>query len=254
MYTNTYAFEHIFFSETPAYMALLMGAAMAVIMLSFMRTMIPHHSIAIMTSERANFSDPRVQKLADELIAAQRNEIEEVRHPIADIEENGVATDPALGEAEAPAEEGTVEDALSSVQLAGFDMAGLKPEEIEAALESDATCEFRRTTEGEPVLAMAGASDAIKLPAVLIPLAAGAAVAVETIDAGARLAAEGVEIPVMPDPGVDWTDADSSLRRAEAEMTFHLEQGLRWAIGASWTAAHRPHLCRAQLKTASHPE
>ena len=36
MYLNTYALDHLFFSETRTYMALLMGAVMAVIMLSFM--------------------------------------------------------------------------------------------------------------------------------------------------------------------------------------------------------------------------
>jgi hypothetical protein len=115
MYLNTYAREHIFFSETRAYMALLMGAAMAFVMLgymagmypsrgtnaaifagsvvvfaaalwlvrsqatvsgeSYMRAMIPHHSIAVMTSERAQIRDPRVRKLAVEIIAAQRREI-----------------------------------------------------------------------------------------------------------------------------------------------------------------------------------
>jgi hypothetical protein len=44
---------------------------------------------------------------------------------------------------------------------------------------------------------------------------------------GVALAAEGVEIFLTPDPGIDWNDTDGSLRRAEAEMTFHLEQGLR---------------------------
>ncbi|MGR3626839.1 MAG: DUF305 domain-containing protein, partial [Limimaricola sp.] len=194
---------------------------------SFMRAMIPHHSIAIMTSERANFSDPRVQKLADEIIAAQRKEIGEMRHLIADIEENGPATDPALGESEAPAEEGTVEEALGAAQLASLDPAGLKPEEIETALETGATCEFRRTNEGEPVLAMAKASGAIKLSGVLVPLTAGAPIEAATLKDGAKLTAEGVEISVMPDPGADWTDTDGSLRRAEAEMTFYLEEGLR---------------------------
>ncbi|MGX9857627.1 DUF305 domain-containing protein (plasmid) [Limimaricola variabilis] len=267
MYINTYAFEHVFFSETRTYMAFLMGAVMAVIMLSFMLSMyarkainiaiyagavvvfgvtlwlirsqktvddtsymaamIPHHSIAIMTSERAQIEDPRVRKLADEIIAAQRKEIGEMRHLIADIEENGIATNPALGESEAPAQEGTVEEALSSVQLAGLEVAGLTPEEIETALGSNATCEFRRTNEGEPVLAIAGESGTIKLSGVLIPLVAGAPAAAETLDDGARFAAEGVDISVMPDPGADWTDTDDSLRRAEAEMTFHLEQGLR---------------------------
>ena len=32
MYLNTYALEHIFFSETRAYMALVMGATMTIIM------------------------------------------------------------------------------------------------------------------------------------------------------------------------------------------------------------------------------
>ena len=36
MYLNTFAFAHVVFSETRLYMALLMGAVMAVIMLSFM--------------------------------------------------------------------------------------------------------------------------------------------------------------------------------------------------------------------------
>ncbi len=126
MYLNTYALGHIFFSETRAYMALLMGATMAVIMLGFMlamytrrrvniaifagsvavfalslwlvrsqatvgdvawmKAMIPHHSIAILTSERANISDPRVRELADEIIAAQRREIDEMKTLIADLE------------------------------------------------------------------------------------------------------------------------------------------------------------------------
>ncbi|MBU1385541.1 MAG: DUF305 domain-containing protein [Alphaproteobacteria bacterium] len=126
MYLNTYAIEHVRFSETRAFMALVMGAAMAVIMLLFMlkmypdrrvnvailagaavvfagsltlvrgqqtvgdvaymKAMIPHHSIAIMTSERAQIRDPRVRKLADEIIAAQRREIDEMNALIADLE------------------------------------------------------------------------------------------------------------------------------------------------------------------------
>ncbi|WP_293318367.1 DUF305 domain-containing protein [Phenylobacterium sp.] len=126
MYLNTYAIEHVFFSETRAWMALLMGATMAVIMLGFMLSMyknrlvniaifagavlvfagslwlvrgqatvddtdymsamIPHHSIAIMTSKRAQITDPRVRELADEIIAAQEREIAEMRDLIADLE------------------------------------------------------------------------------------------------------------------------------------------------------------------------
>lgn len=128
MYLNTYQLDHIFFSETRAYMALLMGATMGIIMLGFMlnmyksrrvnlgifsasiavfalalwlvrsqetvgdvswmRAMIPHHSIAILTSERANISDPRVRELADEIIEAQRREIDEMKVLIKDLENN----------------------------------------------------------------------------------------------------------------------------------------------------------------------
>ncbi len=126
MYLNTYATDHIFFSQTRAWMALVMGATMAIIMLGFMlgmyenaranvgifvgsavvfgvslwlvrsqqtvadvswmKAMIPHHSIAILTSERAHISDPRVRKLADGIIATQRKEIAEMQALIADLE------------------------------------------------------------------------------------------------------------------------------------------------------------------------
>jgi uncharacterized protein (DUF305 family) len=126
MYLNTYSLDHILFSETRAWMAIVMGATMAVIMLAFMlgmyrnrttniaifaaaiiafagalyhvrsqdtvadvawmRAMIPHHSIAILTSERANISDPRVRELADAIIEAQRREIGEMKALIADLE------------------------------------------------------------------------------------------------------------------------------------------------------------------------
>jgi uncharacterized protein (DUF305 family) len=49
--------------------------------------MIPHHSIAIMTSERAHIRDPRVRKLADGIIEAQVREISEMKQLITDLEE-----------------------------------------------------------------------------------------------------------------------------------------------------------------------
>lgn len=55
---------------------------------SYMRAMIPHHSIAIMTSERAHISDPRVRALADGIIAAQKKEIAEMKVLIMDIQNN----------------------------------------------------------------------------------------------------------------------------------------------------------------------
>src|SRR5690606_8683700 len=151
MYLNTYAWEHVFFSETRSYMAIMMGATMAIIMLAFMlgmysnkrinlaifassvvvlmfslwlvrsqvtvsgssymRAMIPHHSIAIMTSERAQIRDPHVRKLADEIIEAQRREIAEMRYLIADVA-SGNAMESVYEDP--PAEPGSIEDALSN--------------------------------------------------------------------------------------------------------------------------------------------
>jgi len=101
------------------FMALMMGAVMAIIMLLFMwkmyenktlnkiilgvsvlvfagslfmvrsqttvsdvawmKAMIPHHSIAILTSKRANLKDPEVKKLANDIIEAQEKEIEQMK-------------------------------------------------------------------------------------------------------------------------------------------------------------------------------
>lgn len=126
MYLNTYALNHVYWSETRFYMALLMGASMAVVMLTFMRhmyaetrlnaaiyigsfllfvaalalvrsqwtigdraymkAMIPHHSIAVLTSRRAHITDPRVRKLADTIIETQLREISEMKELLADLE------------------------------------------------------------------------------------------------------------------------------------------------------------------------
>lgn len=59
---------------------------------AYMRAMIPHHSIAILTSERADIDDLRVRELANSIAAAQRKEIEEMNWLIEDIERNGPAT------------------------------------------------------------------------------------------------------------------------------------------------------------------
>lgn len=61
----------------------------------YMEGMIPHHSIAILTSERAQIKDARVRELADEIIKAQRREIKEMDWLIADIRDNGVVDTPA---------------------------------------------------------------------------------------------------------------------------------------------------------------
>jgi hypothetical protein len=59
---------------------------------AYMKGMIPHHSIAILTSERADIDDLRVRELANEIIEAQRIEIKEMDWLIRDIEENGEAS------------------------------------------------------------------------------------------------------------------------------------------------------------------
>jgi FlaA1/EpsC-like NDP-sugar epimerase len=119
MYFNTYEIDHVYFSMTRFYMTCMGISAMAVIMLLFMlnmytnkkmnmaillgsallffsalglvrsqtpigdvlymKGMIPHHSIAILTSKRADIKDPEVRKLADEIIAAQEREIAEMK-------------------------------------------------------------------------------------------------------------------------------------------------------------------------------
>jgi hypothetical protein len=59
---------------------------------AWQKAMIPHHSIAILTSERANIEDKRVRELADGIVKAQRREIKEMEWLIKDIDQNGKAT------------------------------------------------------------------------------------------------------------------------------------------------------------------
>ena len=126
MYMNTYEWDHVWFSLTRFYMATLGICAMAVIMLTmmmgmyknrkknisiyvgslliffsalglvraqipvddvlWMKAMIPHHSIAILASKRANITDPEAQKLAKEIIEAQQREIAEMKKIIYRLE------------------------------------------------------------------------------------------------------------------------------------------------------------------------
>lgn len=126
MYFNTYEISHVFFSWTRLYMTLIGIGGMAIIMLLFMlnmykdkkknvtiiivsllmmatstflvrqqipiddvrwmRAMIPRHSIAILTSKRAEITDPEVKKLGDEIIKAQKKEIKEMKAMIERLE------------------------------------------------------------------------------------------------------------------------------------------------------------------------
>ena len=127
MYLNTYQIDHVFFSWTRVFMAMIMGGIMTAVMMLFMwrmypnrktnvgilgaaavlflaglglvrsqatvgdvaymRAMIPHHSIAILTSTRAQIEDPRVRELADGIIETQKKEIAEMKALIADLDD-----------------------------------------------------------------------------------------------------------------------------------------------------------------------
>jgi hypothetical protein len=131
MYLNTYEIDHVWFSQTRFWMALVMGAVMTAIMLgfmwsmypnrslnlaimagsllvftvalwlvrsqatvddvSYMEAMIPHHSIAILTSERAHIRDPRVRRLADGILTTQVREIGEMTDLVRDLKAHPVA-------------------------------------------------------------------------------------------------------------------------------------------------------------------
>ncbi|WP_454883498.1 DUF305 domain-containing protein [Sphingomonas oryzagri] len=146
MYLNTYTWSHVEYSQTRMWMAVVMGATMAVIMLgfmwsmyknrtvnlailagsvvvfalalwlvrsqetvddvSYMKAMIPHHSIAIMTSERAHIKDPEVRRLADGIIDAQVREITDMKRMIARLEAhptpNGASDLPSYRDKQVP--------------------------------------------------------------------------------------------------------------------------------------------------------
>ena len=52
----------------------------------YMKAMIPHHSIAILTSKRADIKDPETKKLAEEIIEAQKREIAQMKKIIYRLE------------------------------------------------------------------------------------------------------------------------------------------------------------------------
>lgn len=45
----------------------------------FLRSMIPHHSIAIKTCERANISDQEIKELCKQIVESQEEEINQMR-------------------------------------------------------------------------------------------------------------------------------------------------------------------------------
>ncbi len=209
MYLNTYLVSHIFWSETRAYMALVMGAVMAFVMLAFMlgmyknRTanilifagsvvvfagalwlvrsqvtvqdrsymsaMIPHHSIAIMTSSRANLTDPRVRELADSIVYAQDKEVAEMRYLIADIAANGEAQP---GPAAAAPELTDAAEALSSEVVKTVDPEFLTESDIAKVFPDGVACRFTYTETSPPVLVTGDEGALIRISGDLVRLEA----------------------------------------------------------------------------------
>ena len=272
MYINTYALDHVFWSETRAWMALLMGATMAVIMLSFMlamyskralnigifigaavvfalslwlvrsqatitgseymRAMIPHHSIAVMTSERAQITDPRVRKLADEIIAAQRREIAEMKYLISAQEQAG--PDRSADTAEHPVPRVVPASvAITSAEIATIDLAELEQAEVDKVLGGGPRCGFHYSRSAGPVAATetgtAGSGSGrgvVKLHGRLVALEAGTASPMSA--AGFVLSAPGVSVTIEPQSEDAAADAG---RWREANAVLHLDSGLEVGYG-----------------------
>ncbi len=264
MYLNTFLWSHVFFSETRAYMAVLMGATMAFVMLgfmlsmysskkaniaifsgailvfgaslwlvrsqitvgdeSFMRAMIPHHSIAIMTSSRANLSDPRVQKLSSEIVYAQDKEIAEMRYLIADIERSGDASHTGN---ENRAQIVTLEQALATAEIPILDPEFISQEEVERAFPDGATCAFTYTETSPPVLVVARQGSA----AVALVKISGDLIELQTEDrdgqqAGLGFVSEGISMRAFSVAGVPLA-AVGSVEQVEADLRFELDAGLQ---------------------------
>ena len=103
---------------------------------AYMKGMIPHHSIAILTSERADLDDVRVRELADGIIKAQRKEIKEMDWLVEDIEKNGPATTQEEAQQRpVPDFEGSAAGDLEDLNavLAALDLLGIEPQHIRGA-------------------------------------------------------------------------------------------------------------------------
>ncbi|UXX85219.1 DUF305 domain-containing protein [Roseovarius pelagicus] len=207
MYLNTYLISHVFWSETRAYMAIVMGAVMAFVMLAFMlgmyknpilniaifagslvvfagalwlvrsqatvqdraymRAMIPHHSIAIMTSARADITDPRVRTMANDIIYAQDKEIAEMRYLIAEISANGEAAARAVSP---EPQLKTAQEALASEVVDTVDPEFLSEGDIAQVFADVPVCGFAYTETSPPVLVSGNDTALIKISGDLVRL------------------------------------------------------------------------------------
>ncbi len=261
MYLNTYLWAHVFWSETRTYMAVLMGATMAIIMLgfmlsmyssktinasifvgavlafaaslwlvrsqatvgdtSYMRAMIPHHSIAIMTSSRANIEDARVRKLADEIIYAQDKEIAQMRYLVDEIEASGVRSEPEEGRV---GDVVSLEQALSTADIPVLDPEFMSEEEIAQLFPAGPACTFAYTSDSPAVLAIGSVDDGmaglVKLSGDLVRLDVPSDGDVAT---GVAPRADGLAMQVSA-PGGGALNAAGAMQ--EADLTLELDAGL----------------------------
>ncbi len=257
MYLNTYLFEHVFYSETRFYMAIMMGGVMALIMLgfmlsmyssrtinvlifvgsvlvagfalwlvrsqvtvgdrSYMKAMIPHHSIAIMTSSRANIEDSRVRKLADEIIYAQDKEIAEMRYLIADIDRTGKSEGENGTE---PARLTSISEALATPEIATLDAEFLTDADIKGAFSNGGTCSFRYTSQSDPSYVVSAADDQaaglLKISGDLVRLGG---------DDTASMSSDDLVVGLTPvEEGVSLTEAGGAM--IEADMILQIGEDL----------------------------
>ncbi|WP_375176040.1 DUF305 domain-containing protein [Pseudooceanicola sp.] len=250
MYLNTFALEHVFYSETRVYMAILMGATMAVVMMlwmwgmypnkginvailvgaalvfagslwlvrsqatvsgpSYMRAMIPHHSIAIMTSERATIRDARVNRLAEEIANAQRKEIAEMRYLVSEVAAGRVVDEVYQDPQPQP---GTMTEAMTTTLRSALDPQSMPEREAALAIDTAGGCRFKRAGSSDPILWTA--SDglaAVKINGVIVPMQPGEG----NDDLSSEWNAEGLSVAVT-------LDADAT--RANAALRFAMEEG-----------------------------
>ena len=253
MYIHTYIWDHAYFSETRAWMALLMGAVMAIIMLGYMlnmyknrtvniaifvgaalafglttwlvrsqvtvsgvdymEAMIPHHSIAILTSERSGIEDPRVRKLADEIIESQRKEIAEMKYLIRALEREGIQPERKPKPA---AEETPASEAVRIADLATTDLESMTDADLQRMLGSGPVCRFSYAPDDAPVAVATGpgagsSRGVIKLHGRLVPMT----VRYQTLASdGFELSSDDVLVVAAAYEGT----AESEARQADARL------------------------------------
>ncbi len=280
MYLNTFAWEHVFWSEMRAWMALLMAAAMAIIMLAFMlgmyknktvntaifvgsalvfalslwvirsqatisgtdymQAMIPHHSIAILTSGRAHIEDRRVRKLADEIIEAQRKEIAEMRYLVRQLADADILKSPAE-ETVSPPRMVSATDAIRQANPARTDLEEMTATEIEGVIGKGPRCAFSYGRSSPAVLAIGvdpnvNESRAVaKVNGKLFELSGSFASPMQPWSGRLELATPGMSIALAPLSEADNShDAEATV---EVDAIMQIDAGVEAGYGGFYTCA-----------------